>query len=280
VAVPGASATTPPPTAVTPQTGTVAPQSQIPTKEEISPAKPPVEVIQIGGAGAPKATDSAKPQAAPTPPERGVTGVDSNSTVVARPVEPVSGALSSVAKTFGEDVVPAGGDHSGATAQKPIATAAVPAGMKQYTAVPGDSLSKIASKTMGSSKQANRDAIIAANPSLQQNANMVIAGKTYNIPAGGSSAPAPTSSTPAATPVTPTKISIVADKPPVAAEPQGNVYTVKAGDSLTKIAVEQCGTAGAVNAIIDLNKDALKGGTTIHPNMKLRLPSKPVATAE
>jgi len=58
------------------------------------------------------------------------------------------------------------------------------------------------------------------------------------------------------------------------------VYTVKAGDSLTKIAVEQCGTAGAVNAIIDLNKDALKGGTTIHPNMKLRLPSKPVATAE
>src|SRR4029434_9772615 len=114
--------------------------------------------------------------------------------------------------------------------------------MKQYTAVPGDSLSKIAAKAMGSSSKANRDAIVAANPSLQQNANMVIAGKTYNIPAGGSSAPsAPAPSAPA----TPSRTAIVAAKPPAAPEQQGNVYTVKSGDSLTKIAVEQCGTAGA-----------------------------------
>ncbi len=149
--------------------------------------------------------------------------------------------------------------------------------MKQYTAQPGDSLSKIAARTMGSSGKKNLDAIIAANPSLQQNANMVIAGKTYNIPASGSSTPAAAPSAPSAQP---TRISIVADKPPVASEPAGNTYTVKAGDSLTKIAVEQCGTPGAVNAIIDLNKDVLKGGTTIRPNMKLRLPGKPVAAAE
>jgi nucleoid-associated protein YgaU len=134
---------------------------------------------------------------------------------------------------------------------------------------------------MGSSSKANRDAIVAANPSLQQNANMVIAGKTYIIP--GSSASATTSTptpAPGTPPATPTRISIVADKPPVASSEGGNTYTVKAGDSLTKIAVEQCGTAGAVPAIMDLNKDALKGGTTIRPNMKLRLPAKPVATAD
>jgi LysM repeat protein len=253
-----------------------------------------VEVIQIGpGSGKPgESAGSAKPQAAPQQqqqqtaqnPERGVTGIDSNSTVVARPTEPVNGTLSSVAKTFGEDIVPAGGDrgatHADTTTPKPITTAAIPAGSKQYTAVPGDSLSKIASKTMGSSSKTNRDAIVAANPSLQQNANMVIAGKTYVIPSSSgatTSTPAPAPSTP---PSTPTRISIVADKPPVASSEGGNTYTVKAGDSLTKIAVEQCGTAGAVPAIMDLNKDALKGGTTIRPNMKLRLPAKPVATAD
>src|SRR5438552_17793667 len=49
VAVPGASATTPPPTAVTPQTSAVAPRTQIPTQEELSPAQPPGEGIQTGG---------------------------------------------------------------------------------------------------------------------------------------------------------------------------------------------------------------------------------------
>jgi nucleoid-associated protein YgaU len=57
-------------------------------------------------------------------------------------------------------------------------------------------------------------------------------------------------------------------------------YTVKSGDSLTKISVMQLGTPGAVEAIKDLNKDLLKGGETIRPNMKLRLPAKPLASAQ
>src|SRR5690606_3965723 len=57
-------------------------------------------------------------------------------------------------------------------------------------------------------------------------------------------------------------------------------YTVKPNDSLWKIADEQLGDAGALNAIIELNKDILKGSTTVHPDMKLRLPTKPVASID
>ena len=49
---------------------------------------------------------------------------------------------------------------------------------------------------------------------------------------------------------------------------------------LTRIAVEQLGSAGGVNAIIDLNQDVLKGKDVIRPNMKLRLPAKPMASAQ
>ena len=34
-----------------------------------------------------------------------------------------------------------------------------------------------------------------------------------------------------------------------------------------------------LNALDDLNKDVLKGGDVIRPNMKLRLPAKPLASA-
>ncbi len=106
VAVPGASATNPPPAAVAPQTSSVAPQTVIPTKDELTPPKPPVEVIQIGG-GAPKSVgpaESAKPQAAPQTPQ----SPEGSPTVVARPTEPVNGSLNSVARALVKKLSPRG----------------------------------------------------------------------------------------------------------------------------------------------------------------------------
>jgi nucleoid-associated protein YgaU len=43
--------------------------------------------------------------------------------------------------------------------------------------------------------------------------------------------------------------------------------------------MEQLGSASAVQAIRDLNQDALKGTDLIRANQKLRLPAKPIASA-
>src|SRR5439155_10954933 len=286
-------------------TQTVAPQQTVPTKEELTPAKPPVEIVQIGAApahgGAAKPTDSqtSTPPVAPAQgeqgekSEQGVASVDSNSAPVGRATDssPVGGSLANVAHTMGEDVVPAGSKgeaKSAARAESKTATVALalPPGSRQYKAEAGDSVSKMASKLMGGNTKANRDAIIAVNPTLQQNANMVIAGRTYVIRGGGaapsqatSQQPASASPAPAPAPV-PAAVASASDRqPPASATPQ-YFYTVKPGDSLTKIAVMQLGSADAVPAIMDLNKETLKGKETIRPNMKLRLPAKPIASAE
>ncbi|MGH7215108.1 MAG: LysM peptidoglycan-binding domain-containing protein, partial [Tepidisphaeraceae bacterium] len=59
-------------------------------------------------------------------------------------------------------------------------------------------------------------------------------------------------------------------------------YTVKEGDSLWKIATDQLGDPGAVAAIKELNKDALRGENhdVVIAGSKLRLPAKPVASVE
>ena len=60
-----------------------------------------------------------------------------------------------------------------------------PAGgeVTKYVAVEGDSVSKMAGKFLGGNTRANRDAICAANPALKLDANKVIVGRTYLIPA-------------------------------------------------------------------------------------------------
>lgn len=49
-------------------------------------------------------------------------------------------------------------------------------------------------------------------------------------------------------------------------------YTVKAGDTLSKIAKEHLGNAGAYMKIFDLNKDQLSDPNKIKPGQVLRLP--------
>src|SRR5438094_7311089 len=69
--------------AATPATQAVAPQQTVLTKEELTPAKPPVEIVQIGGAPTPShpsspAKSHAETQQSATA-EQGVASVDSNS---------------------------------------------------------------------------------------------------------------------------------------------------------------------------------------------------------
>jgi nucleoid-associated protein YgaU len=58
-----------------------------------------------------------------------------------------------------------------------------------------------------------------------------------------------------------------------AAAPAAKTYTVKSGDSLSKIAKEQLGNAGAYMTIFELNKDQLSDPDKIQPGQVLRLPS-------
>ena len=57
-----------------------------------------------------------------------------------------------------------------------------------------------------------------------------------------------------------------------AAAAAGKTYTVKAGDTLSKIAQEHLGSAGAYMKIFDLNKDQLSDPDKIKPGQVLRLP--------
>ena len=109
---------------------------------------------------------------------------------------------------------------------------------------------------------------------LQKNINNVVVGHAYVIPQSAGA--------PVATP------AVVAQKPqpqtPAApvnqpAQSPTHWYTVKENDSLWRIAQEQLGDGNAVAAIKELNKDVLKGGDAIRPNMRLRMPAKPLASA-
>jgi len=60
--------------------------------------------------------------------------------------------------------------------------------------------------------------------------------------------------------------------PAAAAAPATKTYTVKAGDTLSNIAKEHLGSAGAYMKIFDLNKDQLTDPNKIKPGQVLRLP--------
>ena len=62
--------------------------------------------------------------------------------------------------------------------------------------------------------------------------------------------------------------SAAAAKAPAAAK----TYTVKAGDTLSQIAKEHLGSAGAYMKIFELNKDQLTDPDKIKPGQVLRLP--------
>lgn len=140
---------------------------------------------------------------------------------------------------------------------KPIAGGSA---VKEYVAVPGDSLSRMASRLMGASTPANQAAIVALNPSLQKDPSKILAGVKYRIPMDAWAAAMGNS---ASTPRTETST------PP---ERKTRVYEVKAGDSLWKIAEREVGNANAISQIKQLNADALGDSDVVKVGMKLKLP--------
>jgi nucleoid-associated protein YgaU len=56
------------------------------------------------------------------------------------------------------------------------------------------------------------------------------------------------------------------------ASPSSKTYTVKAGDTLSRIAKEHLGNAADYMKIFNLNKDQLSNPDMIHPGQVLRLP--------
>ncbi|HMB95311.1 MAG TPA: LysM peptidoglycan-binding domain-containing protein, partial [Tepidisphaeraceae bacterium] len=257
--------TQPPITAVvTPQQ--VQPQQPVPTPRELQPQTPATAIIQVGGAQQPVATQQNNPpitvvndppptirNAPPQPQQQQVAGADAPDNALAR-----------VAQQNGEQLVSVGANGTQTSAN----------GAREYTAQSGDSVSRMASKFFGANTKANREAIIRANPSLQQDANKVIVGKAYRIPSASNTSVAATQQ--------PQQSSQPQSSNSNTAQPASNTeywYTVQEGDSLWRIANDQLGDTTAIASIKELNKDILRGSDTVIPNMKLRLPSKPVAQA-
>jgi nucleoid-associated protein YgaU len=200
--------------------------------------------------------------------------------VAASPIE-------SVARQHGEEVVALTPDGR---ASRPSggATGRTANGLAEYKAEAGDTLSKLAAKFLGANTKANRDLIIAANPSLKDNPDKIIVGRTYMIPtsAAAASAVATNTTPPAPAPTTPMNNAQPAansTRPATSTDREAGEYwyTVKEGDSLWRIAKEQLGKASAVAALKELNKDILGGPEhdQVLVGSKIRLPSKPIATA-
>ena len=290
VSVPGGATANPPITSVE-APAPVTPQQQIPTKEDLAPRPQPVQIVQIGPSAqqppvsvgpaqplvqapapliAQPPTQSQEPQPQRVPLENPI--VPQQPPVVESTPVTTDPALTQLAQRIGEEIVELTGPQQQPTppTQQNGQTSGAPtlAGGKAYKAQEGDTLSKLAGRFMGGNTKTNRDAIVKANPSLTKNPDIVVVGKTYIIPTNGAvttnmpqPAPAQPSQTPTATPE--------------------YFYTVKENDTLRKIAVNQLGDEDAWAAIQDLNKTTLKGEdkTMVVPGMKLRLPAKPLASA-
>lgn len=240
---PGA-AQTPPIT----QAPAIQPQQPVPTQREIAP-RPQVVQVEVGGPTRNPPVTVEQQQPAPVPGDSTATQTQGN-------------PLIDAANQHGEQIVPLN-DQSG----QPIVSNNPPRA-KEYTAQPGDTLSRMAGRLMGANTKANRDAIVKANPALAGNRDVVIAGKTYIIP---TSADAVAVNTPAPTPA-------VTESPSRSESARTTTYVAKPGDSLWRIADEQLGNGKLYSVIRDLNKDVLKGGETVHPGMALRLPLREVAS--
>lgn len=263
-----AAPVTDPPPITTAINQPVTPREMVPTRSIETDRTSGQEVVSIGGPSDTGATgqsplvirqqnSSANNNPAPTPPA-------------------APGSLQDAAQQNGETIVNTDGGNT--------ATATVDTKPRKYTAVSGDTLSKMASRFLGGNTKTNRDAIVRANPSLHADPNRIIVGHVYVIPATPAPAPAtPPASVASNTPSTPAAPSAPltsgsTDPSATVSQPQ-YWYTVKENDSLWSIAADQLGNGSAWTAIKDLNSDVLKGSDVVHPNMRLRLPAKPLASA-
>jgi nucleoid-associated protein YgaU len=288
---PGASAN-PPVTPVSIQPGDVQLRQAVPTQQELNP---PVRAVNQGaqaqgpgsayvqilppdeGRGTPQDNRVAPPVTPVVivpPAAQNNEPVNSGNAGNLDPRDPRQQQLAQLAGQHGEELVPVGpGGRTPGNLTNNNATPPAPTGTKSYTAQPGDSLSRLAAKLPGGNTKTNREAIVRLNPSLQQNPDMVVVGKSYQLPntANVGDATASNGTTPRTNPPTPPSNNTNTPAPRNAAQPQYVMYTVKSGDSLWRIAEQQVGTPTAMDQIRELNRDVLRGDT-VQVGMKLRLP--------
>jgi nucleoid-associated protein YgaU len=67
-------------------------------------------------------------------------------------------------------------------------------------------------------------------------------------------------------------IKVTGGPAPEAAKPAARTYTVKAGDTLSRIAKDQLGDGNAYTRIFDANRDQLSNPDQIKPGQVLRIP--------
>lgn len=192
--------------------------------------------------------------------------------------------LAEVAKQAGVELVSADGQLiPAATANPQMTNAAIPNGarVREYKAQTGDSLGKIAARFFGRSTPATCDAIVALNPSLKKDRSRILVGATYLIPADAWAAVLQTAETSTAAGNTPDSIpsevrtAVTETQKAIQAESTTTLYTVKAGDSLWRIAEREVGASNAVAQIKRLNPDAFANGNdTVKIGMQLKLPAK------
>lgn len=268
-----------------------SPDNAVPTREEITHRAPPVTFVNVGpggqtgnGATVVVGGNGAGTSALPPVIRPGMTRREI--------ADSGSRSLVDEAEAAGETLIgPDGQPLRANTPLPPVHTnngtpnnpgnardthTTVAAGMKQYKAEVGDSLSKLALKQMGANNKANRDAIVKANPSLAADPNKIIIGVTYNIPVA--STPAVAGNVPAPTPVVPPTPHPAPEHPTAAAAE--HIYVVQPGDNLTRIAKDHMGDLSAMAAIKELNKEAVKNWDVLQVGTKLRLPGKPLASAQ
>lgn len=146
---------------------------------------------------------------------------------------------------------------------------------REHKAVAGDTVSKMAYKYYGKNTKELRDLISKANASLQRTPDRIVVGQVYVIPP----APSAGQNTVATSTVGEAMMASATTQPTgsaTAAAGSVKIYTVKANDSLWRIATEQCHDINAAKEIQALNKDVLKGSNKLQIGMKLKLPEKKV----
>jgi nucleoid-associated protein YgaU len=68
--------------------------------------------------------------------------------------------------------------------------------------------------------------------------------------------------------------SSTAPRPAAPPAPPEQIYTVMAGDSLSKISKKLYGDANQWKRIFEANRDQIKNPDLIHPGQKLKIPAK------
>ncbi|MEX0655682.1 MAG: LysM peptidoglycan-binding domain-containing protein [Phycisphaeraceae bacterium] len=120
---------------------------------------------------------------------------------------------------------------------------------------PGDTLSALASEHLGSSSRWRE--LLEANGDQLDSANELKAGMTLKLPGAAPSNASNTSAT---------------RSPQREARSAGGAYTVRAGDSLTRIAERELGDGGRWRDIYEANRDAMASPDSLKVGQTLRLP--------